>query len=102
MLVNSDPKKIDALISEKRIKLHIFEPSKRKIWTIVGKGQEHWIDPDLKFCSCPSFYFNSTSGKQGCYHLESFALAEKENKIEEITFSDEEFVDFISGLISDL
>jgi len=28
--------KIDSLLSEKRIKLHIFEPSNRKIFTVVG------------------------------------------------------------------
>jgi len=27
-------KKIDSLLSEKRIKLHLFEPSNRKIWQL--------------------------------------------------------------------
>ena len=94
--------KIDSIITEKRIKLHIFEPSKRKIWTIVGKEKEYWLDPKMNFCSCQSFYFNSIAGKQECYHLKSVDVAEKENKIELINFSDDEFSDFISGLISDL
>jgi hypothetical protein len=34
--------------------------------------------------------------------LESVELAKKENKIEEIIFSDDEFSDFLFGLISDL
>jgi len=29
--VTKDPSKIDSVISEKRIKLHVFEPSQRKI-----------------------------------------------------------------------
>jgi len=97
-----DPKKIETLISEKRVKLHQFEPSNRKIWTVVGKGNEHWLDPDLDFCSCQSYYFNSSSDKKNCYHLESLSLARKENKVELIKFSDDEFGDFISGLISNL
>ena len=100
--MSKDPNKIESVISEKRVKLHLFEPSNRKIWTVVGKGKEHWLDPELEYCSCPSFYFNSADDKKGCYHLESLLLAQKENKIELIKFSDEEFGDFISGLISDL
>ena len=94
--------KIESTISEKRVKLHLFEPSNRKIWTVVGKTKEHWLDPNLDFCSCQSYYFNTVDGKQGCYHLESLKLAEKENKVELVKFSDEEYGDFISGLISDL
>ena len=93
--------KIDSVISEKRVKLHLFEPSERKIWTVVGKGKEHWLDPDSEFCSCESYYFNSYNGKKGCYHLDSLKAAKSENKVELIKFSDDEFGDFISGLISD-
>ncbi len=100
--MTNDLGKIETVISEKRIKLHIFEPSQRKIWTVVGKEKEYWIEPDLNFCSCESFYFNSITGKNDCYHLQSFTLAKKENKVEEIKFSDDEFSDFISGLVSDL
>ena len=100
--MTKNPVKIESVISEKRIKLHIFEPSQKKIWTVVGKEKEYWIEPELHFCSCPSFYFNSISGKNDCYHLQSIALAKKENKVELIKFSDDEFPDFISGLVSDL
>ena len=90
-------KKISSLLSEKRIKLHIFEPSNRKIWSVVGTKKEYWLDPDLDFCSCPGYYFNTK-----CYHLELFPTAMIENKIEIITFSDHEYEDFIAGLLSDL
>ena len=100
--MTQDPTKIESVVSQKRIKLHIFEPSQRKIWTVVGKEKEYWIDPELNFCSCQSYYFNSVSGKNDCYHLQSIALAQKENKIETIKFSDDEFSDFISGIVSDL
>ncbi len=94
--------RVQSLVSEKRIKLHIFEPTQRKIWTVVGKGEEHWIDPDCNYCSCPGFYFGRLNGKATCYHLESAQLARTQNKVEEIIFSDDEFSDFLRGLISDL
>ena len=90
-------KKIDSLLSEKRIKLHIFEPSNRKIWTVVGTEKEYWFDPDLAFCSCPGYYFNNE-----CYHLDFFTVAKTKNQIELTTFSDDEYESFISGLISEL
>ena len=100
--MNKDFDRIETLVSEKRVKLHVFETKKRKIWTVVGKGEEHWIDPIGKYCSCPGFYFGKLNGKSVCYHLESAELASKENKIEQIIFSDDEFSDFVSGLLSDL
>tara|TARA_B100000929_G_scaffold269836_1_gene239613 strand:+ start:182 stop:496 length:315 start_codon:yes stop_codon:yes gene_type:complete len=90
-------KKISSLLSERRIKLHIFEPSNRKIWSVVGTENEYWLDPDLNFCSCPGYYFNNE-----CYHLELFPTVTIENKIEIITFSDHEYEDFIASLLSDL
>jgi predicted nucleic acid-binding Zn finger protein len=94
--------RIESLISEKRVKLHVFEPSLRKVWTVVGKGNEHWLDPDAEYCSCPGYYFGKLSGKKSCYHLESVLLAKKENKFEKIVFSDDEYVDFLASLVSNL
>ena len=93
----SQLKKIDSLLSEKRIKLHIFEPSDRRIWTVVGMDKEYWFDPDLDFCSCPGYYFNNE-----CYHLDNFSLAMSQNQIESITFSDDEYGSFIGSLLSEL
>jgi len=94
--------RIESLVSEKRVKFHVFEPSQREIWTVVGKSKEHWLDPEGEFCSCPGYYFGKLSGKNICYHLESALLAQKENKFEKIVFSDDEYNEFIAGLISDL
>jgi len=100
--MTKDMGRIESIVSENRVKLHVFEPSQRKIWTVVGIGEEHWLDPDGMYCSCPGFYFGKLNGKDTCYHLESVQLAKKQNKIEKIIFSDEEFSDFLSGIISDL
>ena len=99
---NDDSDRIQMMVDEKRIKLHLFEPSQRKIWTVVGKGEEHWIEPDLNYCSCPGYYFAKLNGKNTCYHLESAKPAIESNSFEQIVFSDEEFSDFIFGVVSDL
>ena len=100
--MNLQSEKINSILSEKRIKLHLFEPSNRKIWTVVGTEKEYWLDPDLDFCSCPGYYFNKSDGENGCYHLESFKMATAKNKIELTTFSDDEYKSFITSLLSDL
>ncbi len=94
--------RIESLVSEKRVKKHVFDPSKREIWTVVGKGKEHWLDPEAEYCSCPGFYFGNISSKKSCYHLESAKLAIQKNMYETVEFSDEEYSDFISSLLSDL
>lgn len=95
-------KKTDVILSEKRVKLHIFEPSMRQIWTVVGMGKEHWLEPDFDFCSCEGYYFGKVRGKKSCYHLESAKLAKQENNVEVVTFSDDEYSDFLKGIIVDL
>ncbi len=49
--MSSKQEKINSVVNERRVKLHLFNPSKREIWTIVGKEKEHWIDPNSNFCS---------------------------------------------------
>ena len=100
--MNEKSEKIRSIISEKRVKLHIFLPSNRKIWTIVGKDEEHWVEPGFEFCSCPGFYFGMMKNKKPCYHIDSIKIAKKEDKYELIEFSDDEFENFMSGLINDL
>ncbi|RNJ77206.1 MAG: hypothetical protein EB829_02870 [Nitrosopumilus sp. H8] len=82
--------------------MHVFEPSRRVLWTVVGKGSEHWVDPDSGYCSCPGFYFGRARGKNECYHLESVRLARSKNRVERVVFADEEFAPFVCGLVEDL
>lgn len=98
----TDTANIDAIVSGKGVKLHYFEPSKRKIWTVVGKDNEHWLDPDLGFCSCEDYYFNAMDKGGECYHLKSIKIAKEQNKVEVIKFSDDEYANFMYALISDL
>ena len=100
--MNKSSEKIESVVSQKRVKLHVFEPSQRKIWTVVGVSGEYWVDPESEYCSCPGYYFGKLNGKNTCYHLDSIRLADRENKFETISFSDDEFGYFIEGLISDM
>lgn len=98
------PDRIESVVSENRVKLHVFEPSKRAVWTVVGKSKEHWIDPDSHYCSCRGYYYCLAvpGGKKTCYHLDSAQLAIRQQRVETVHFSDDEFGDFVSGLVSDL
>ena len=91
--------KASVIISEKRVKLHIFEPSQRQVWTVVGMGKEYWLSPELDFCSCDGYYFSKT---KSCYHLESVKMAQKQGTIEIVKFSDDEYNDFLKSLVADL
>ena len=100
--MSTKQERINSIVDERRVKLHLFNPSKREIWTVVGKAKEHWIDPISKFCSCSGYYFGMIKNKNACYHLESIFKAKKENKFEIIEFNDDEYESFISGIVSDL
>ena len=100
--MSTKQEKINAVVTERRVKLHRFNPSEREIWTIVGKEKEHWIDPQSNFCSCSGYYFGMIKNNSPCYHLESISIAKKENKFEIIEFNDDEYESFISGIVSDL
>jgi predicted nucleic acid-binding Zn finger protein len=78
----------------------LFEPSKKTIWTIVGKHHEYWIDLDLDYCSCNDYYFRTLSGQGLCYHLD-FAKEKMNSKVETIIFSDSEYYDFVKSVVAD-
>lgn len=98
--MNSD--RVKSAVSESRVKMHLFEPSKITVWTIVGKSKEHWIDPDYRYCSCKGYYFGMIDGKKTCYHLDLMSMAIKQDRVDTVRFSDDEFDDFMLGLVSDL
>jgi predicted nucleic acid-binding Zn finger protein len=94
--------KTSVIVSERRVKCHIFEPSKRQLWTVVGMGKEHWLAPELDYCSCEGFYFGKLKGKKSCYHLDSVKIAQSQHEIEYIEFSDEEYLDFVKSLLEEI
>ncbi|MBE44954.1 MAG: hypothetical protein CMO16_07255 [Thaumarchaeota archaeon] len=90
------------VILRKGVKLHLFKPSNRRIWTIVGRNNEYWVDPENNFCSCKDYYFQTLSGKEKCYHLRIIDIAKRKKLIDSIEFSDDEYTIFLKALISDI
>ena len=84
------------------VKLHLFLPSKRKIWTVVGNNAEYWVDLDLDYCTCKYYYFKTLSGKDKCIHLKKLSNAITENKFDETVFDDSEYPVFLSLLMKDV
>lgn len=101
ILMSNNSERISKILSEKRIKQHVFEPSMRKIWTVVGKNEEHWISPEDNFCSCKGFYFANLEDET-CYHLEAIDVAKNSGDFDTIKFSDDEFLVFVKSLISEI
>jgi len=99
--VNKKIENVDSVLSSKGVKLHYFEPSKRQIWTVVGKDNEHWLDPKMGFCSCEDYYYNALDQSRECYHLKAVRIAMEQNKVEMVRFSDSEFENFMSAIIED-
>ena len=93
---------IESIVSSNGVKLHLFEPSNRKIWTVVGKDNEHWLDLDLGYCSCEDYYYNAMENGRQCYHLQAVQSALSQDKVDTIKFQDSEFESFISALVQDI
>ncbi|MGI0018791.1 MAG: hypothetical protein ACREA1_08780 [Nitrosotalea sp.] len=93
---------VESIVSSNGVKLHLFEPSNRKIWTVVGKDNEHWLDLDLRYCSCEDYYYNAMEKGRLCYHLQAVQTAIGQDKVETIKFQDSEFESFISALVQDI
>ena len=101
LMVQYDSERLHKLLEEGAVKFHVFQPSGRAIWTIVGKDNEHWVDLELRFCSCKSYYYKTLSNGDPCYHLLCVELARKHNNFLTIRFHDSEYTYFIKALLSD-
>ncbi len=93
---------VESIVSSHGVKLHLFEPSNRKIWTVVGKENEHWLDLDLGYCSCEDYYYNAMEKGKECYHRKAIRVAQEQNLVEIIRFSDSEFGVFMAALVDDI
>ena len=86
------------MVDDHHVQLHVFVPSERKIWTVVGGRGEYWIDPNLRYCSCPGYFFSD--GR--CYHLEAVRLAIEIDEKEVLIHDDHTYEKFVSGLLDDV
>jgi predicted nucleic acid-binding Zn finger protein len=93
--------RVEDALSSGSVKQMLFLPSKKRLWTVVGKDSEYWTDPDLVFCSCKDFYFTTLSGKDECYHLKSVKEAILKNRFETVEFADKEYVRYLQAIAED-
>ncbi|MEM3068352.1 MAG: SWIM zinc finger family protein [Nitrososphaerales archaeon] len=91
------------LLEDKSVKLHKFFPSKREIWTVVGKEGDQLVDDSQPYCSCKHFYYRVLSGKDDvCYHLLALRMAKQMNAYDVIEFQDSEYSSFLEILLGDI
>lgn len=88
-----------AALEAGRVRKHVFYPSGRTIWTVVGEEREYQILSLAKFCSCNDFYFRVLSHEAFlCYHLIAQKIAEALGKYVLIEGGDEEYEALLSVL----
>src|ERR1022692_4570829 len=60
------------------VKKHVFLPSGRYIYTVVGRNGDEFIDPYRPFCCCESYFYGVLSDKvKYCYHILSYRIADE-------------------------
>lgn len=76
-----------------------YKPSKRVVWTAMGKNQEHLIHPKL-YCSCQDYYKNVVvnRNREFCKHIIAQIISEALRDFKEITLDDKEFKELVSEL----
>ncbi len=86
-----------------RVKRHIFKPSGREVWSVVGRSVDHYIDLDQPYCSCRDFYYQLIRGLEPtCYHIEAAKIAKRTQRYITLTLQDEEYQTILAAIIKDL
>lgn len=94
--------KAEKLAKDGSVKLHLFLPSKREIWTVVGIEGEHFVNEKEPFCSCKHFHFKVMSDlDKTCSHLKALKIAKKENTFCKYVFHDNEYYDILRAIIKE-
>jgi predicted nucleic acid-binding Zn finger protein len=85
------------------VKKHVFKPSNRTLYTVVGRSGDEFVDPQSPFCSCQHFFYRVLGGREEiCYHLLSYRIASESGYLDEVDFHDEEFSSFLRLLAHDM
>lgn len=96
------------LVDDLRVKQHVFLPSKRTLWTVVGREGDMMVNfggnsKELPYCSCNDFHFRVLGDEiPECYHLMAAKQALGQKKYAVTNFSDDEYEFFLRSLILDL
>jgi predicted nucleic acid-binding Zn finger protein len=95
-------KAIDAVLNDD-VKKHVFNPSGRVVYTVVGRNGDEFVDPEKPYCSCNNFYFRVLgTSDQLCYHLMSYEIASEATSFDTIRFEDDEYAQFLTAIIADV
>ena len=101
--LNGKRAKATRMVETNRIKLHIFLPSGRQVWTAVGSDGDHLLNVSQPYCSCRDFHFRYLTDKdEECYHLLALKMAIRLKKYVTVKFQDEEYFFFIRGLLEEI
>lgn len=94
--------KAAALVANRAVKKHVFQPSGTVVFTVVGHSGDELIDPSRPYCSCQDFFFTVMRRKEDfCQHLLAYKMAERLG-FDEVVFSDDEYDNFIAALSNDI
>ncbi len=93
--------RVDFIVGSGSVKRMLFMPSGKTLWVVIGRDNEYWTDPELRFCSCNDFYFNALSRGQDCYHLKSVIKAIEQKAFTTTEFNDSEYVDLLKAVTDD-
>jgi predicted nucleic acid-binding Zn finger protein len=83
-----------------KVTAHVFQPSGRKLWTVMGSHGEYVILPNAKFCNCDDFYFQITKklNIHVCYHLIAQRIASMLGVHEKVEHSDRSYAQLLEKL----
>jgi len=85
------------------VKKHVFLPSGRILYTVVGRSGDEFIESEKPFCSCEHFFYRVLGGRDElCYHLLAHRIALQTQMFDQVEFQDEEHAIFVRLLAQDL
>jgi predicted nucleic acid-binding Zn finger protein len=83
-------------VEEGRVKRITFNPSRRVVWQISGKGRDYVILSNAEYCSCEDFYFRVIDHEEIlCYHLLAQKIAEALGRYSAVEEPDQRYEDLV-------
>jgi len=83
-------------VEEGRVKRITFNPSRRVVWQISGKGRDYVILSNAEYCSCEDFYFRVIDHEELlCYHILAQKLAEALGRYSSTEEQDQKYEDLV-------
>lgn len=79
-------------VNGRYVKRHVFYPSGREIWTVVGYDGDQIVNESQPYCSCRDFYFKVLEGREvNCYHILALKIAKRVELYDEVKLNDIEY-----------